>query len=329
MDLTRFPRVRLGHLPTPLELLPRLSEHLGYEIWIKRDDCTGVAFGGNKTRKLEFLLGEAQAQGADVVLTQGAVQSNHARQTAAFATRLGLACHLLLENRVAREDQDYTENGNVLLNRLLGAEIERFAAGTDMNGLLQSRAEELRGQGRKPYVIVGGGSQPTGALGYVNGIMELMAQVNAQGLRVGHVVHATGSAGTQAGVVCAMSAMQTYIPVLGIGVRVPQKAQEENVHKLCCATAEKLKIAEIPRAAVVANCDYVGEGYGIPHASTLEALTLLAKLEGILLDPVYSAKGMAGLIDLCRKGYFPRDEAIVFIHTGGAPALFGYGSSVV
>jgi len=331
MNLARFPRLRFAHLPTPLEHLPRLTAALGGpEIWIKRDDCTGLSTGGNKTRKLEFLMAEAMDEGADIVLTQGATQSNHARQTAAAAARLGLACHILLEDRTGKTDSDYTANGNLLLDRLHGASIEHRPPLPDMNGEMEKVAKRMHTEGRKPYCIPGGGSNPTGALGYVNAAIELVTQANDIGLRLDHVVHATGSTGTQAGLVTGLKGINAGIPVLGLSVRAPKEAQEENVFKLACATAEKLGAPGVVRRAdVVANSDYVGKGYGFPAADTIEAIAMLARLEGILLDPVYSGKGMAGLIDLVRKGAFARGENVVFVHTGGSAALFAYRSDLV
>jgi L-cysteate sulfo-lyase len=326
MHLSRFPRVRLAHLPTPLEHLPNLSRHLGGpEVWIKRDDCTGMSGGGNKTRKLEFLMAEALAQQADIVLTQGATQSNHARQTAACAARLGLACHILLEDRTGKTDGDYTANGNVFLDYLHGATVEKYPANPDMNGELVKVAERFKAEGRKPYCIPGGGSNPVGALGYVNAAIELVTQANDLGLRIDHVVHATGSAGTQAGIIAGLCGIRSGIPLLGIGVRAPREKQEENVFKLAAQTAELCGAAgAVRREDVVANCNYVGTGYGFSTPESLEAIKLLARLEGILLDPVYSGKGMAGFIDLTRKGFFKKGENVVFVHTGGSVGLFGY-----
>ncbi|MGM0561252.1 MAG: D-cysteine desulfhydrase [Pseudomonadota bacterium] len=326
MNLARFPRVRLGHLPTPLEPMERLSKHLGGpNLWIKRDDCTGLASGGNKTRKLEFLMADALEQGADTVITQGATQSNHARQTAAAAAKLGLACHILLENRTGSDDPSYVHNGNVLLDQLHGASIAKRPAGADMQAEMEKLAEALRGQGRKPYVIPGGGSNPVGALGYVNASLELLNQSVDMGLRVDHLVHATGSAGTQAGLVTGLKALNSQIPVLGIGVRAPKDKQEENVFVLAERTSTHLGLdGVVRREDVVANCDYVGEGYGIPTDSMVEAVKLLAQQEGILLDPVYSGKGFAGLLDLIGKGHFDKNDNVVFLHTGGSVALFGY-----
>lgn len=326
MHLSRFPRLRLAHLPTPLEPLPRLSAHLGGpEIWIKRDDCTGLSTGGNKTRKLEFLMAEALAAGADIVLTQGATQSNHARQTAAAAARLGLDCHLILEDRTGYDEPNYRQNGNVLLDRLHGATIEHRAPGLDMNAELLAVADRFAAQGRKPYAIPGGGSNPTGALGYVNCALELLGQIVDRGLVFDHMVTATGSAGTQAGLVVGLKALNAQLPLLGIGVRAPRDRQEENVFRLARATEEKLGLSGVvAREDVVANCDYIGAGYGIPADSTLEAIDLFARQEGILLDPVYSGKGAAGLIGLIRAGQFGRGQRVLFLHTGGAIGLTGY-----
>ena len=326
MHLARFPRRFMAHLPTPLERLDRLTAELGGpEIWIKRDDCTGLSTGGNKTRKLEFLMAEAELQGAEVVMTQGATQSNHARQTAAFAAKLGMKCHILLEDRTGSNDPNYNGNGNVLLDHLHGATTEKRPGGLDMNAEMEAVADTWRADGKKVYTIPGGGSNPTGALGYVNCAFELLAQANDGGLRLDHLVHATGSAGTQAGLVVGLKAMNAGIPLLGIGVRAPKAKQEENVYNLARATAEKLGCPDVvAREDVVANTDYVGEGYGIPTEGGIEAIRMFAELEAILLDPVYSAKGAAGLIDLIRKGHFGKDERIVFLHTGGSAALFGY-----
>lgn len=329
MHLSRFPRIFLAHLPTPLERLDRLTAELGGpEIWIKRDDCTGLSTGGNKTRKLEFLIAEAEAQGADTVITQGATQSNHARQTAAFAAKRGLACHILLEDRTGSNDPNYNGNGNVLLDHLHGATTSRRAGGVDMAAEMEVLADRLRAEGRKPYVIPGGGSNPTGALGYVNCAFELVGQANDRGLVIDQIVTATGSAGTQAGLVTGLKALNAGIPLLGIGVRAPKEKQEENVFALAQKTAEKLGCpGVVARGDVVANCDYVGQGYGIPRADTLEAIAMFAQLEGILLDPVYSGKGAAGLIDLVRKGQFRKGQRVVFLHTGGAAGLFGYDAA--
>jgi L-cysteate sulfo-lyase len=328
MHLSRFHRVKLSHAPTPLEPLTRLSRFLGGpNLYIKRDDCTGLGTGGNKTRKLEFLVGDALAKGATHLVTQGATQSNHVRQTVAAACKLGLKCTALLEERVGNGGADYYASGNVLLDRIYGCRIETRPAGRDMNQELVAVGERLRAEGDVPYLIPGGGSNPVGALGYVVCAQELLIQANDLGLKIDRVVHATGSAGTQAGLVTGLEGLNSGIPVLGIGVRAPKDKQEENVYQLARKTWELLGIrGELRREAVEANCDYVGDGYGLPTEGMIEAVQMLARHEGILLDPVYSGKGMAGLIDLIRKGAFGKDENIVFVHTGGAVGLFGYGA---
>jgi len=329
MHISRFARVRLGHLPTPLEALPRLSKQLGGpNIFIKRDDCTGLSTGGNKTRKLEFLMGEALALGADTIITQGATQSNHARQTAAAAAKLGLACHILLEDRTGYTSPDYNFNGNVLLDRLHGATVSKRPRDANMNSEMEVLAAELRAAGKKPYIIPGGGSNPVGALGYANCALELVAQANDAGLKIDHIVQATGSAGTQAGLVAGLCAINANIPVLGISVRAPRERQEESVYRLATATAELLGApGAVLREHIVANSDYVGEGYGLPTDAMVEAVKMFARFEGLLLDPVYTGKGAAGFIDLIRKGRFEKDSNVVFLHTGGSAGLFGYSDS--
>lgn len=328
MHLATFPRLSLAHLPTPLEPMPRLSSELGGpEIWVKRDDCTGLSTGGNKTRKLEFLMADAVEQRAEMVMTQGATQSNHARQTAAAAARLGMKCHILLEDRTGSNDLNYNHNGNVLLDHLHGATTEIHPSGGDMNAAMESVADERRAGGMRVYTIPGGGSNPTGALGYVNAAMELVTQANDAHLRIDHIIQATGSAGTQAGMIVGLRGMNANIPLLGVGVRAPKDKQEANVLALARATAELIGCAGVVREEdVVADCDYVGDGYGIPTPGGLEAIRLFAELEGLLLDPVYSAKAAAGMIDMIRRGHFTKDQRIVFLHTGGAAALFGYDS---
>ena len=307
--------------------MPNLAAALGGDIrlYVKRDDCTGLATGGNKTRKLEFLMGEALEQGADTVITQGAVQSNHARQTAAAATKLGLKCEIILERRVEDPGPQYDNGGNVFLDYLLGANIRHVPGGTDMTAALDDVAREVSGRGGKPYVVPGGGSNPVGALGYVNCAMELLQQANDMGIKIDTVVHGTGSAGTQAGLVTGLEGTNSGISVYGISVRQPKKNQEEAVYKLTLATAEYVGIkGGVARDRIIANGDYVGGGYGVPTPGMVEAVTLTARHEAILLDPVYSGKGMAGLIDLCRNGFFKKDETVVFLHTGGSAALFAY-----
>jgi L-cysteate sulfo-lyase len=309
--------------------LPRLSEHLGGpNIYVKRDDCTGLASGGNKTRKLEYSMAAALEEGADTIITVGAVQSNHVRQTAAAACKLGLKCEVLLEHRIADPSEYYAGSGNVLLDKIFGAKLREYPGGTDFDKAMAEVADEVRAQGGKPYIIPGGASNKIGALGYVNCAIELLGQIDEQGLDIGHIVTATGSAGTQGGLIVGLKAMKSTIPLLGIGVNIPQQDQEEKVFELACETAEYIgKPGCVSREDVVANCNYVGDGYGIPTESMNEAVLMLARTEGLLFDPVYSGKGLAGMIDLIRNGTLGGDN-IVFLHTGGSAALFAYADQL-
>lgn len=326
LTLAKFPRVSLGHFPTPLEPMDRLSELLGGpRLWIKRDDCTGLSSGGNKTRKLEFLMADAVEKGADTIITQGATQSNHARQTAAAAAKLGMECHILLEDRTGSNDPNYILNGNVLLDRLHGATVSKRPGGADMNAEMDALAAKMETNRKNPYIIPGGGSNPIGALGYVNCARELNEQAANAGLKIDALVHATGSSGTQAGLVAGLAELDSDIHLLGIGVRAPQDKQEGMVHDLAVRTVEFMGTGtRIARDTVRANCDYVGPGYGLPTDGMIDALKLLARTEGLLFDPVYSGKGLDGLIDQIRKGYFDGMDNVVFLHTGGSAALFGY-----
>ncbi len=329
MPLADFPRVHLAHLATPLEPLPRLSEALGGpSIWVKRDDCTGLGGGGNKTRKLEFLMAAAREQGCDTVITAGAVQSNHARQTAAAAARLGMGCHLLLEDIAADADRDYRGSGNILLDRIFDAQLHNVPNGTDLDLAAESLAAELRETGRVPYVIPVGGSNSLGALGYVVCANELMEQAKKQQLSIGHLILATGSAGTQAGLLAGLHLQDSGISVLGVCVSRSAEEQEDKVRTLCTETLELLECKRaLPGEAVRANGDYVGQGYGLPTRGMIKAVALAASCEGLLLDPVYTGKAMAGLMDLIRQGRFEDDDNVVFLHTGGSPALFAYRST--
>lgn len=330
MLLTRFPRVSLAHLPTRLEHLPRLSEHLGGpDIWVKRDDCTGLATGGNKTRKLEFSMGEALEQGADTIITVGAVQSNHVRQTAAAACKLGLKCEVLLEHRVGDPSELYLTSGNVLLDRLFGANIREYDKGTDFDAAMDEIADEVRANGGTPYIVPGGASNPVGALGYVGCGEELLQQCGEQGIEFDHVVTATGSAGTHAGLAVGLRASGSDLPMLGIGVNAPQDVQEERVYKLAVETAELVgKPGCVVREDIIADCNYIGPGYGVPTEAMNEAVLMLARLEGLLFDPVYSGKALAGMIDYIRKGRLAKGSNIVFLHTGGAAGLFAYADNL-
>jgi L-cysteate sulfo-lyase len=328
VQMARFARFPLGHFPTALEPMDRLTATLRDRhdtvpnLWIKRDDCTGLATGGNKTRKLEYLVGAAIAQGADTLITQGATQSNHARQTAAAAARAGMDCRLLLERRQVR-DEEYENSGNVLLDELLGATIlDRYPSGTDMQAAMAGIADELRAKGRKPYVIPGGGSNPIGALGYVGAALEL----DAAPIAIDWVVHATGSTGTQAGLVAGLRAVHSPAKVLGVSVRQPEQKQIDAVHPLAEATADLIG-TQVSRDDVLVDDRWVGGGYGVPTESMQDAVRLLASTEGILLDPVYSGKGFAGLLGGIAEGRFAATDNVVFVHTGGAVGLFAYRST--
>lgn len=313
----KLDRIHLAHLPTPIEPLRRLSEYLGGpQIFIKRDDQTGLATGGNKTRKLEFLLAEALAQGADTLITPGAAQSNHARQTAAAAARAGLRCVLVLRQPTTGDKPQ----GNWLLDELLGAEIRWVADKTQVAPTMQAVAQEVRAQGRAPYLIPYGGSNPTGAAGYVAAMEEIAAQGQFD-----HVVFASSSGGTHAGLAVGARALNYPGRILGISVDEKVDDLKTFVARLASETAAHLGLAlRFTPDDICANADYLGGGYGVMGRLEREAIYLAARLEGLLLDPVYTGRAFGGLIDLIRKGTFRRDERVLFLHTGGLPALFAY-----
>ena len=314
----RRPRVSIAHLPTPLEMLPRLTAHLGGpQLWVKRDDQTGLATGGNKTRKLEFLVAEALAQGADTLITCGAAQSNHARQTAAAAARFGLACTLVLRGEPPPQAQ-----GNLLLDELLGAEI-LWAGADDPMARMEEVANALRSRGRRPYVIPYGGSNPVGVGGYVAAMEELLAQAAQAGLSFDHIVLASSSGGTQAGLTVAAKALNYRGRILGISVDLPADPLRRRMAELATATADSLglPLAFAPEDFAVED-GYLGGGYGVIGDREQEAIRLLARTEGLLLDPVYTGRAFGGLIDLIRRGAFSPQERVLFWHTGGVAGLF-------
>ena len=325
MNLTHFPRRRYTPSPTPIEPLARLSKELGGpEIWVKRDDLTGLAGGGNKTRKLEFLVADALAKGCDTLITTGAVQSNHCRLTAAAAVREGLKCRLVLEERVPKS-YDPKASGNNFLFDLLGVEaIKVVEADADLNAAMNAIATELKGQGRKAYVIPGGGSNALGALGYAVCAQEIMGQLFDASMVVDHIVCASGSAGTHAGLLAGLAAINANIPVTGINVRRKRADQEANVRLLARDASDLLEVIAPKNRDVVCLDDWVGPGYSLPSPEMVEAVRMTASLEGILLDPVYTGKAMAGLIGLARQGRWRKGEKVLFLHTGGSPALFAY-----
>jgi D-cysteine desulfhydrase len=329
MNLAQFPRRRYTEGETPIEEIPQFSRWLGGpKIYIKRDDLLGLTSGGNKTRKLEFLVADALKKGADTLITCGAVQSNHCRLTLAAAVKEGLKCRLVLEERVPNS-YNPEASGNNFLYKLLGVEkIKVVPGGADLMKEMQEVADEVAAEGRKAYIIPGGGSNEIGATGYVACAQEINSQLFEMGLKIDYIVTASGSAGTHAGLVTGFYGTNSNLPVIGISVRNEKEKQEQNVYNLVQKTAERVGIKEgfIPREAVKVFDDYVGPGYSLPTDEMVEAIKMLARTEGILLDPVYTGKAMAGLIGLVRKGYFSQDDKVLFIHTGGSPALYAYTS---
>ncbi|MCW9153654.1 D-cysteine desulfhydrase [Klebsiella quasipneumoniae] len=320
-NLTRFPRLELVGAPTPLEYLPRLSDHLGREIFIKRDDTTPLAMGGNKLRKLEFLAADALREGADTLITAGAIQSNHVRQTAAVAAKLGLHCVALLENPIGTRAENYLSNGNRLLLDLFNTQVEMCDALTDPAAQLDELATRIEAQGYRPYVIPVGGSNALGALGYVESALEI-AQQCEDAVEISSVVVASGSAGTHAGLAVGLEQLMPQAELIGVTVSRAVADQLPKVVALQQAVANSLALQA--KADIILWDDYFAPGYGTPNEEGMAAVKLLAQLEGILLDPVYTGKAMAGLIDGITQKRFKDEGPILFVHTGGAPALFAY-----
>lgn len=326
MHLDRFPRRRYTPYPTPLEHLPNFTAALGGpQVWIKRDDLCGLSPGGNKTRKLEFLVADALAQGADTLITCGAPQSNHCRITLAAAAKEGLRCRFVIEERVPdsfREDA----NGNHFLFRLYGVEdLTVVPAGTDMLAAMRRVADQLAANGRKGYIIPGGGSNALGGLGYVVCAQELQYQLRERNLRVDRIFVGSGSSGTYGGLVAGCHAIGLDVPIVGIGVSREPEQQEPLVQKEAEAVLALLGVDRpLPAGAVRTFGGYWQPKYSLPNPGMIEAVHLLARTEAVLLDPVYTGKAMAGMIDLYRRGVFAKDETALFLHTGGAPALFAY-----
>jgi D-cysteine desulfhydrase family pyridoxal phosphate-dependent enzyme len=310
-----IPRLHFAHLPTPVEVLPRVSETLGgARLLIKRDDQTGLAFGGNKTRKLEFLLAEARDQGAKTLVTGGALQSNHCRQTAAAAARFGFKCILVLTG-----DKPKQPSANLLLDELFGAEIVHVAERNDRDRVLEETFDFAAKQGMKPYLVPYGGSNATGALSYAFAMKELLEQ----NIQPGWIVFATSSGGTHAGLLLGQRVFGFKGKVLGISVDESEEWLKEQVSELASLMSEKLgERTEFTPAEVLADANYCSAGYGVLTEQEREAIRLFATCEGLLLDPVYTGRAAAGMIDLIRKGFFKKDETVLFWHTGGQPALF-------
>ncbi|WP_338574631.1 D-cysteine desulfhydrase [Erwinia billingiae] len=323
--LPSFPKLELLGAPTPLEHLPRLSDYLGRDIFIKRDDFTPVALGGNKLRKLEFLAADALRQGADVLLTAGAIQSNHVRQTAAVAAKLGLKCVALLENPLATTASNYLSNGNRLLLDLMDAEVVMVDALHDPAAQLEEQATRLEAQGFRPYIVPVGGSNALGALGYVECAQEMAHQIEGV-VDFAGVVVASGSAGTHAGLAVGLEVLMPETEL--VGVTVSRKADEQRPKVVAIQQQLAASLEMTASAPITLWDEYFGPQYGMPNEEGMEAIKLLARLEGIFLDPVYTGKAMAGLIDGISQKRFRREGPIAFVHTGGSPALFAYHPSV-
>ncbi|MCG8459552.1 MAG: D-cysteine desulfhydrase family protein [Holophagales bacterium] len=327
--LGRFERLGLAKLPTPLERLDRLTDYLGGpEIWIKREDLTGLGLGGNKTRKLDFVLREAVDTGRDVVVSGGVIQSNSQRQVAAAAAKLGLECHLaVFRGRVTPPSPEYEWSGNALLNRLFGAHLHEVPWTGDRIQAIDLLGEQLEAGGRKPFIVPYGASCGPGAVGYAAAALEIAEQCRSSGLEPSAVVLSSGSGGTQAGLTTGLGSCSPNTRVVGIDIDAEPARVRADVVKHAQAAAELLGV-EFAEERVEVVAGLAGPGYGMPHEQTLEAIHLAARLEGLVMDPVYSGKGLAGLISLIRSGRWRRGEAVVFVHTGGEPAVFAYGPSL-
>ncbi len=330
MSLTdAFPRVNLSHKPTPLERLENISRLYGTNVWIKRDDCTGLATGGNKSRQLEYYIGQAKAEGADTLLTTGATQSNHVRSTVAAARKVGMDVEVQLEHRVDRDQPEYHQSGNPYLIRLMGARIHYYPVGEDEAGAdkaMEDRAAELAAEGRKAYVVpLSNAHTPYGALGYVEAAEETLAQLRELDIQPELYVVPTGSASTHSGFLVGMRALGEKAPIHGICVRRDAVSQHERVRLKSSALIEVLGIdLALSEDDIICDDRFLAPGYGLPGEATKQAIRDLAYHEGILLDPTYTGKTFAGLQDLLASGNFGEDQHVVFLHTGGTVALFGY-----
>ena len=331
MDLSRFARRRYTEGATPIEFLPNFTRALGGpQVWVKRDDMLGLAPGGNKTRKLEFLVADALARGADTLVTCGAPQSNHCRITLAAAVREGLKCRFVIEERVPGS-YHHDAGGNHYMFRLMGVEsITVVPAGTNMAQAMDTIMADLAAAGRTGYVIPGGGSNALGGLGYVACAQEMQQQFFESGLSFDRVVLGSGSSGTHGGLLAGFLGNRIDLPIVGIGVSRDPVDQEPLVHREAQAVCDLLGLGlTVPRESVLSFGDYWRPKYSIPNAGMVEAVQMLARTEALLLDPVYTGKAMAGLIDLARKGYLRKDERVLFLHTGGLPSLFVYQQQVL
>ena len=321
MLTSKFPRVKLISLPTPLEYAPKLSEELGVKIYFKRDDVMELAFGGNKARKLEFLMADALRKGADTIITTGALCSNHARLTAAAARKLGLDIILIL-----RSIGPKSVKGNLLLDAILGADIRIFDVDREeIPKIMNETAKELEEKGKKPYIIPGGGANAIGSLGYLNASVEILHQLNERGITANYIVHSTGSGATQTGLALGFKAMNTNIKVIGIACGGDKHSISHAVKRLADETS---KLTNLPLTLsyedIIVYDEYTCGGYGIITKEVIEIIKRVARSEGVILDPTYTGKAMMGLINLIRKGEIPKGSTVIFLHTGGTPLVFQY-----
>ena len=322
--LAAQPRAELGHWPTPLQPADRLRAEIGGpRIWLKRDDCTGLAIGGNKTRKLEYLLGKALAEGADTVITYGALQSNHARQTAAACAKLGLRCELVLNRLVDRTDPFYERSGNRLLDGILGARVHECADADETIERTVALHDEAAAEGRQVFTVVGGGSDGTGALGYVNAAVELAAQAEEHGVDIARIVTAASTSGTAAGLAVGADLAGLDAAIDIACVLASKEETSPLVNRLIVEVVALLGIAEGGSDLTITDAT-LGQGYGIPSPATLDAVELLARTEGVLLDPVYTGKAFEHLLAEVAAGRLDPARDVVFVHTGGSPGLFAY-----
>ncbi|MEM7019751.1 MAG: D-cysteine desulfhydrase family protein [Pseudomonadota bacterium] len=327
--LAALNRVGLAHLPTPLQCLERLSAHLdGPTIWIKRDDLTGLGMGGNKLRKLDYVLREAIDAGCDTIVSGGVVQSNSQRQVAAASAKLGLACHLAVyHGRVPPPSPEYESSGNAFLNRIFGATLHDVPWTGDRNAAIEQLCEQLANGGKKAFIVPYGVSNGLGAAGYASAALEISTQYREVDIVPSAIVHCTGSGGTQAGLAIGVAACLPHTKVVGIDIDAEPARVKADVIKHASAAAALLDI-DFTETSIEVVAGLSGPGYGIPHAKTISAIHLMGRLEGLIVDPVYSGKGLAGLISLIQAGRWSRDEHVVFVHTGGEPAVFAYRTTI-
>jgi L-cysteate sulfo-lyase len=327
--IARRKRLKLGHFPTPIEPLKRISATLGSaSLFVKRDDASGMGQGGNKVRALEFILPAALEAGADLLLTAGVVQSNSVRQIAAAAAKTGLDCHFaMITDRVGKTDPDYASTGNILLDRLYGASHESISVKDDRTTTLEGIADRLRNEGRRPYIVPYGCANRLGAIGYLNAALEISEQIATQGLAITHLVHATGTGGTQAGLIAGFAALGLPIEVIGIDIDADPVGVKSRVTSLVRELADEIGLDPVPlEAKIVINSNYCDRAYGEAKAPTVQAINMAARQEALLLDPVYSGKAFAAMIGLSKARRFGPSDQVLFLHTGGTPAIYAYRS---